>query len=287
MDTSNPIFQAIIAPFAVAFVVVGASRLIGGRSGSALLAGLGVAGALLLALALLRGVPPFPPNSSPEKLFYLIVLAGALGLALDLAGRPQALERLAILAFPAIGLVWLDLRQLLAGPERALLIELVLLWLGGAVVLWRLRDAAARNGLTAAILVIATAIGVAAVAALAPFMGLALASAAVGAAMGALAIWAYGTLILGGTPMTIGATALFAAAGGLVVMVQLLVLFTPAASKPAAAFLVIVPFSGLVAERLPLDSGVIGRILGPILQGAIAAVPVLATIGLAYLLPDD
>ncbi len=82
LDLNNPVFQAVIAPFVVAFLVIGSSRLVGWRTGSEVLAGLGVAAGLLMAFIQLRGFPSLPPNSAPEKLFYLITLA-----RLDIFGR--------------------------------------------------------------------------------------------------------------------------------------------------------------------------------------------------------
>ena len=288
LDLNNPVFQAVIAPFVVAFVVIGASRFVGRRTGSEVLAGLGVAAGLLLAFVQLRGVPSLPPNSAPEKLFYLIMLAGLIGVALDLLAHPPLIGRLAFILFPAICLAWFSLRPLLAGPDVGLLIKLALMWAGAAIVLWQICVATARGGaLAGAILIIATAVGAAGVAALAPFIGVTLLCAAVGAVAGAVALWAYGVRLLVGAPMTIGATPLLGAAGGLVATVLLLVLFTASASMAGAALLIAVPFTGLVAERLSLGGGIGRRIFGPVVLAVAAAVPAAGAIGLAYLTPGQ
>ena len=146
MDLNNPVFQAVIGPFVVAFLVVGASRLVVWPTGSEVLAGLGLAAGLLMAFVQLRGIPLLPPNSAPEKLFYLITLGGLIGVALDLLGRPALIGRLAFVFFPAICLAWFSLRQLLAGPDVWLLIKLVLMWAGAAIVLWQICVATARCG---------------------------------------------------------------------------------------------------------------------------------------------
>jgi hypothetical protein len=287
LDLNNPVFQAVIGPFVVAFLVIGASRFVGRRTGSEVLAGLGVAAGLLLAFVQLRGAPSLPPNSAPEKLFYLIALAGLIGVALDLLGRPPV-GRLAFVLFPAICLAWFSLRPLLAGPDVGLLIKLALMWAGAAIVLWQICVATARGGaLAGAILIIATAIGAAGVAALAPFIGVTLLCAAVAAVAGAMALWAYGVRLLVGAPMTIGATSLLGAAGGLVAIVLLLVLFTASASMAGAALLIAVPFAGLVVERLLLGGGIGRRIFGPVVLAVIAAVPAAGAIGLAYLTPGQ
>jgi hypothetical protein len=247
-----------------------------------------VAAGLLLAFVQLRGVPSLPPNSAPEKLFYLITLAGLIGVALDLLGRPPLIGRLAFVLFPAICLAWFSLRPLLAGPDVGLLIKLALMWAGAAIVLWQICVATARGGaLAGAILIIATAVGAAGVAALAPFIGVTLLCAAVAAVVGAIALWAYGARLLVGAPMTIGATSLLGAAGGLVATVLLLVLFTASVSTAGAALLIAVPFTGLIAERLLLGGGIGRRIFGPVLLTLVAAVPAAGAIGVAYLAPGQ
>jgi hypothetical protein len=247
-----------------------------------------VAAGLLLAFVQLRGIPSLPPNSAPEKLFYLITLAGLIGVALDLLGRPALIGRLAFVLFPAICLAWFSLRPLLAGPDVGLLIKLALMWAGAAIVLWQICVATARGGaLAGAILIVATAVGAAGVAALAPFVGVTLLCAAVAAVAGATALWAYGARVLVGAPMTIGATLVLGAAGGLVATVLLLVLFTASVSTAGAAFLIAVPFAGLVAEPLLLDGGVGRRVFGPVLLTVVAAIPAAGAIGLAYLTPGQ
>ena len=288
LDVNNPVFQAVIGPFVVAFLVVGASRLVVWPTGSEVLGGLGLAAGLLMAFVQLRGIPSLPPNSAPEKLFYLITLGGLIGVALDLLGRPPLIGRLAFVLFPAICLAWFGLRPLLAGPDVWLLIKLALMWAGAAIVLWQICVATARCGaLAGAILILATAVGAAGVAALAPFIGVTLLCASVAAVAGATALWAYGARVLARAPMTIGATSLLGAAGGLVATVLLLVLFTASVSTAGAALLIAVPFAGLVAEPLLVGGGIGRRVFGPVLLTVVAAVPAAAAIGLAYLTPGQ
>jgi hypothetical protein len=241
-----------------------------------------------MAFVQLRGTPSLPPNSAPEKLFYLITLAGLIGLSLDLLGRPPLIGRLAFVLFPAICLAWFSLRPLLAGPDGGLLIKLALMWAGAAIVLWQLCVTTARGGaLAGAIVILATAVGAAGVAALAPFIGVTLLCASVAAVTGALALWAYGARLLVSAPVTIGATSLLGAAGGLVATVLLLVLFTASVSTPGAALLIAVPFAVLVAEPLLLGNGIGRRVFGPVLLTAVAAVPAAGAIGLAYVTPGQ
>jgi hypothetical protein len=127
-----------------------------------------------MAFIQLRGTPSLPPNSAPEKLFYLITLAGLIGVAVDLLGAPPLIERLAFVLFPGICLVWFSLR-LLARPDIGLVIKLALIWAGAAIVLWQICAATARGGaLAGTIPILVTAVSAAGVAALAPFIGMTL-----------------------------------------------------------------------------------------------------------------
>ena len=56
LDVNNPVFQAVIGPFVVAFLVVGASRLVVWPTGSEVLVGLGLTAGLLMAFVRHRQV---------------------------------------------------------------------------------------------------------------------------------------------------------------------------------------------------------------------------------------
>ena len=70
-------------------------------------------------------------------------------------------------------------------------------------------------------------------------------------------------------------------------IVLLLVLFTDSVSIAGAAFLIAVPFVGLVAEPLLLGGGIGWRVFGPVLLTVVAAIPAAGAIGLAYLTPGQ
>ena len=162
----NPVFQTVLAPFTVALILAAVLRLAGGRGRGAAVMGIAIAVGFLVGYGLFEGVPSFPPLASKQKVFYLAVLGGLVGLALDLIRRSATLKWAAIILFPAVCLVWLAWRQLLAGPELGLLVHLALVWAGFTLVLWRL--AAVGNGeggaLTANILLIVMAAGASGVA---------------------------------------------------------------------------------------------------------------------------
>lgn len=284
VDPNDPVFQAVIAPFFVAFIIVALSRLVGGKRGD-LLAGAGVVVGALIGYALFAGVPQFPPPASTQKLFYLIALGGSVGFVVDLVGRPTALDRLAILAVPAFGVLWLAWRQLAAGPEWEAILTSLLIWVASVAWLWRLGDGDDKGGaVTAGILLIASAIGTAGIAFIAPSATLPLFAAALAAATGAFVVWGYGAQIIGTSRPGFTRAALLGLGGGLSVIVQILVSFTPHANIPALIGVLLVPFCEPIARRLRFGGGRLAATAGPIALGIVAAVPALGAIGFAYVM---
>lgn len=284
MDQNDPVFQTIIAPFTVAFVIVAASRLFGGKRGE-LLAGAGVVGAALIGYELFAGQPAFPPPASTQKLFYLIAFGGLVGLIVDVLGRPAVLDRFAIIAVPAVGVLWLAWRQLAAGLEWTAMATVILIWLAVVSWLWRLGDAADRGGaVTGGVLLIAAAVGVAGVAFIAPSATLPLFAASLAAAVGALALWGFGTQMFGGAQPGFPRAALLGIGGGLGVIVHVMVSFTANTNILALAGIALVPFLEPLARRIKLGSGPLAQIAGPIVMGLVAAIPAFAAIGLAYVM---
>jgi hypothetical protein len=283
MDTADPVFQTVVAPFGLALLVVAAARLGGGAQRSDIVAGAGVALAILVGYALFEGIPRFPPPAAKQKLFYLIALGAALGLIVDSLGRPAFIDRLVLLVFPAVCVIWLAWRQLSAGPALSEATTLLLLWVGMAAALWRTAEAGNRGGSTAGpVLVIVAALGIAGVAMLGRTMTLSLLSLTIAAATGALAVWSHLSAILGYAARGGARTLLLPAAGGLAIICALLVLFTPTASRMALIGILLVPFTKPVARRIHLGSGAAERVLTPLVHGFVAALPALAAVGIAY-----
>lgn len=284
MDQNNPVFQTIIAPFAIAFAVVAASRLFGGKRGD-LLAGAGVVGAALIGYELFAGQPEFPPPASTQKLFYLIAFGGLVGMFVDLLDRRPTLDRVALIVVPAVAVLWLAWRQLTAGPDGTTIATMLAIWLVIVIWLWRLGDAADKGGAVAgAVLLIAAAVGIAGVAFIAPSATLPLFAALLAAAAGGLALWSFGALIVGGSRIGFPRAALLGIGGGLGVVAHILVSFTPNTNIFALAGVVLVPFVEPVARRIKIGSGRTAEIAAPVVLGIVAAIPALAAIGLAYVM---
>jgi hypothetical protein len=285
MDTADPVFQTIVAPFALALLVAGAARLGGGATRGDIVAGAGVALAILVGYALFEGIPRFPPAAAKQKLFYLIALGAALGLIIDSLGRPSFIDRLVLLAFPAACVAWLAWRQLSAGPALGTWVTFLLLWAGMAAALWQTAEAADRGGGTVGpVLVIVAALGVAGVAMIGRTVTLSLLGLTVAAATGALALRTYLCNVFGYSARGGVRTLLLPAAGGLAIICALLVLFTPTASRVALFGILLVPFSEPVARRIRVGGGTVDRILTPLLHALVAAIPALAAVGIAYMM---
>jgi hypothetical protein len=152
------------------------------------------------------------------------------------------------------------------------------------LVLARLERAEAQaGGLSAAVMLVAAALGVAGIASLASASAVALAGVALAAAAGGLAFWGYGVWMVKRTRGPFGATTLFGGGAGLLAMAYVLVLHSPRASRVALVMLLLVFFADMAAARIRLSGTLRSRVGGPILFATLAAVPVLVAIGIAKL----
>ena len=268
-------------PFVLALAWCGLVRLVFGHGHAQWLAGIGVIIGFCVAYVLMEGLPLFPPPASKQKVLYLALAGGLIGLVIDLAHRPPFLERAAAIALPGFALLWLGSRQLAKGPEVSLLVLMVVLWAGSSIVLWRISDQRRDGGLNAALLVMVMAIGVALIAYYGRSASLAMLSGALAAAAGAVALCLYGSRLgLQGVGGFV-ATAVYGGGGAVVSLVFVLALFTPTAEPWALAILALAPLTGLAARPVHVGHGILDRVLEPVLFAAIAAVPMLAAVGLA------
>jgi len=284
MLLDDPVFQIGLVPLLVAFGLAAFIRIIGGPERGPRLMGVAAFIGFLLAYTLFEGVPSFPPVTGKQKLFYLVVLAGAAGFALDLTGRSASLQRSMRMIFPGLALLWLAWRQLAAGVALAELATLAALWGGGALALWRLERAETEGGgLSAALMLIVAALGIAGIAAMGSSLSLALLAVALAAAAGGVALWGYGVWLVKATRGPFGATTQFGGGSALLGLAYILVLFTPQASRAALLLLLLVFFADMAASRLRSGNTLRSRALGPIVFAALAAVPALAALGLATL----
>ena len=274
--------QVGLVPLTVAFGLAAFVRIIGGPERGPRLMGIAALIGFLLAYALSEGVPGFPPAAATQKLFYLVLLGGAAGFALDLAGRPPSPQRTARMIFPGLALLWLAWQQLAAGVALGELATLAALWGGGALVLWRLERAETQSGgLSATLLLVVGALGTAGVAVLGSSPTVASLAGVLAAAAGGLALWGYCIWLVKAARGPFGATALLGGGGALLGLAYTLALLSPQASRAALAVLVFVFFADMAAGRIRLGNSLHSRALGPALFAALAAVPALAALGVA------
>jgi hypothetical protein len=286
------LIQVGFVPLAVAFGLAAFVRIIGGPERGPRLMGISALAGFLLAYILSGGVPAFPPASAAQKVFYLALLGGAAGFALDLAGRPAQPQRTARMVFPGLALLWLAWRQLASGVALGDLAILAALWGGGALVLWRLERAETQGGgLSATLMLVVGALGVAGIAVLGASAAgssaagtsssVASLAAALAAAAGGLALWGYCIWLVKAARGPFGATALLGGGGALLGLAYALALFTPQASRAALVVLTLVFFADMAAGRIRLGDSLHSRAFGPALFVALAAVPALAALGVA------
>lgn len=284
--TSNPAFGATLLPLAVALAATGVIWVIGGPyRAPAIVFGAAMVG-ILAAYWWIEGLPPVLPTTGKQKLFYFIVLVLAVGWSIDGRERVQrrlsGLARFSMFGLPALVLIWLSWRLLLAGPDFGLLTALAVLWLAAVVVHWRLHGHERSGALVGGVQVLVAAVGLSVVALLGASASLAALAGSVAAAMGGVLLWLYITVLIRDERLGFGALGWIASAGVLLFVGDLLVLFAPDVNRWSLALLLLVFF----ADKVPTgrrSRGAMDRALRPVVLGIIAAVPVVAAIGLALL----
>ena len=289
----NPAVQVGLLPFAVALVLVIVIRFGGGARLGSRFAALGPCIALLTAYWILEGQPPFPPVGSMQKLPYLVVLAVIVGVVLDAAGAGRTAVRGTAVLFVTVAILWIAQRKLLAGPDVAFILRVLVLWIAGVVVLWLLEHAAqtatlrgenaeAKGGLHASALLMVAAFATAAVCFFGGFSGMALVTAPLGAALGAFVLVAYLLFVAGGRTMAFGAMGVIGLGGAWMSGIYVAALFGGDVDKAALAVVAAIIIADLFARRIRLGDGVGARIAEPLLYGAIIILPALAAGGLAF-----
>ena len=269
----NPAVQGGVIPF-----IFGLVLLLALRWGSGRWAALAPALAFVVAYWVLEGIAPFPPVASKQKLMYLAWGALALGVVLEVARAGQWPVRIVAAIFTALAAVWLAWNKLKAGPDGALVLELVLLWAGGTLVLWLLDGAsrhreAARGGLHPPSLLLVAGFAGGFVALLGAFIGFAQMSIATGAILGAYMLVNYAIYVKSGNAPAFGPMGTIGLGGAWVSGAFIAVLFGGNVNAGAIAVLIAVFLADLIGRQLPSGAGIRGRILTPLAYGLIAVVP--------------
>ena len=280
---TNPVALTVFLPLILG-LVLGAVLLF--SRGSALVNLLGWATGLLFIYWLLEGVPPLPPIASKQKLGYLFLLAGPLGVAFDrfLSGGKNGWLA-AVLPLIAV-LVWLGWSKIISGSassEIAVLMGIVVVVLlsagmlnaGTATKALAVESQPEQTFLApAAWMLTAIAGSIVSVAGL--FLGMGQMLGAFAAMTGGVLLVSYAALLTKGTTIPVFTPASAYTVGfAISSTIILTTLFGPEPNKLSLMILSLTPLMPLavtrwVSARLPKTP-----FLRPILAGAIIAIPAI------------
>lgn len=271
LDPNNPLFFAAVVPLCAALAATGLIRLLGGTDRGAGLAVVGAGIGFLIAYFLVFGAPIYPPRASTHKMPYLAVAGVLIGFALDALRPAPAVVRGAMLAWLAVGILWLAESLL----RRGGIVLPVAVTAGALIAGWRLARQDSQT-LAAPLMILTMALGLSGIAFIAASASIAQIAAALAAALGGYMLWNWPKFrfpfgaagVLG-----IGATAIFL--GGQ------MALYTRA-DKWALAVLLLVPFADIAFRRIAPGQGTVGNITAPVIIGIACAVPAIAAVAIAH-----
>lgn len=236
------LLESLLAPFVISALILVVARPL--RLGRGAI-GAGIVAGLLVGHVGAYGWSGLVPAGAASKLPALAVAGLLAGSALDRLGRATASARLAAALYAALVVGWLAWPRL---GEPVFLASAGLLWLVGALALDATR-AAVPSPVRPLAIMIAVALGLAGIALFAPAVSIMQLALGLTGALAAPALLA--RLARGGV---LPASAFLPAAGGLLGLATILVLFSAA---PLAALALV----ALVAAASPL-SAVLARRLG-------------------------
>jgi hypothetical protein len=275
----NPIVQAALLCFMLGLGLSGFVRLFPAPALTSL-----VPPAVFLAsyVTTYQQVPTFPPVGAVNKIFYIALVAALVGFILDLLGTTK-LDRLLALIVPGLIVGWIGLPRFANGDLEAVTTGCAL-WLGGCVILWRLKvvakSTAERNGgsLVGIAMLTALMLAFAPVALLGgSSTSLMLCFVAV-AGLGAVAIWEF--LI---PREAFGAGSVLGAGSGFLAVVSTVTLITRQIDSVGLALLLLIPYAGQLGAWLLLPPNRIRGRARQVLVGLMAGSPVLAVMAVLLL----
>jgi|GEM_PF-732612 len=116
---ADPLIATLAIPILVTVVVAVLLRLLGGPGTGARIASLGIPVALAVGVALLPGLSPTPPVTAMEKLVWLAVAGGLLGLLIDMVTQTRLISGVIAFFWPFLAVVWIAGIDLSAVPDNA------------------------------------------------------------------------------------------------------------------------------------------------------------------------
>jgi len=181
---ANPAIQSCVLPFILALCMAAAVGV--SKASTARYAGLAVALSFLVAYGITFGLPPFPANTSGQKIAYIAALAAVLGLSIEHWRTRFARQFALALGLVCVATVWIGWRKLAAAPTNDHLFALSII-AGAALALFAtLRPPKDANDPAVALLVVCLSFAV--LAFLGASASIAQNAAALGAALGGVLI---------------------------------------------------------------------------------------------------
>jgi hypothetical protein len=292
---ADPLVASVLLPFIVAFALALALRGALGPTAGRRLAVAGAVVGLLLAITLISGVPPLPPISSTQKIFWIVLVGLAVGVVLDLTGSTRRGGHAFAFLIPLFALAWLTERLWSVGGV-ALVTRVLALFAASVLIYWRVaatargseEDPMRAAALFPPLLVLVSAVAVSLLALLSASASLSILAAALAAASGGFALASFLPFLFGGRPLRFDATGAFGLAGALLALVYVLVLFNEGTELSALIALLFVFLFDIFARPVALmtnsRSGAGTRVLRPLLYTAIIALPALAALAYVWVI---
>lgn len=267
---ANPAIQSGALPLAVALcfaAVLGSSR-------ASRLAGLAVAVGFGSAYVATFGWPPFPPNTSSQKILYIAVLAAVLGLCVD-HWRVNFTRRVALtVGLVVLATVWVAWRKMWVAPSLDHVLALLVIG-GGALAAYA--TGRTRKDLSDPIVTtLVVCLAFAGLAFLGASASIAQNAAAIGAALGGVMVLNWPTRRFG-----LSASARLVPVVILTALAAQVVFFTQA---PAWALALLLPtlFADRITDRcVPADSPRTA-LVRPVILAIISILMVAPAIGAAW-----
>jgi hypothetical protein len=278
----NLLIDTALIPGVISIFSTGLLWFIGGvdRGYAAAAGAIGIG--FISGYLVILGPPPMQPTASMQKLFYIVAVGVTLGVLLDLMRPRPGVTRVLGALTPLVIIGWFVWPRLFAidwGHDWTLLIKAVTFTtVAGAILasLYREKGAAVESG----VMILLAATGLAGLAFFA-------ASAVVAQLSGAIAAGAAG-LLLWNWPFSrhgFGAAGILGAGGALMGLAAILLFFSEA-NPLALVMLACVFLAAPVAERLAPGRGGFARAMRPLALAAIAAIPTITALGVAFLMKE-
>jgi len=274
------LIQTALVPGAAAVFAAGLLWFIGGadRGYAAAAGAIGIG--FVAGYFVMLGAPMAPPASSTQKLLYVVAGGTAFGVLLDMMRLPPALTRALGAMAPSVIIAWFVWPRLFAinwGDDWGLLVKAVVFAaVAGAALASLYRDRGA--AVEPSVMILAAALGLAGLAFFGASASVAQLSGVVAAAAGGLLLWNWPFSRHGfGVAGVLGG-------GGAIMGLAAILLFFSEANPLALAMLAGVFLAAPLAERLAPGRGGLARAMRPIALAIVAAIPVLAALGVAFLM---